>query len=56
MRMLFHNWIPPPIMVTKEKLNTYPPLFSNNPLQRRSGLFAYGYNRLIYWVLRVSSK
>ena len=36
--MLFHNWTPPPIMITKEKLNTYPPLFSNNPLQRRSGL------------------
>ncbi|MDF2944316.1 MAG: hypothetical protein K0S01_3174, partial [Herbinix sp.] len=26
MRMLFHNWTPPPIMITKEKLNTYPPL------------------------------
>ena len=23
MRMLFHDWIPPPIMITKEKLNTY---------------------------------
>ena len=41
MRMLFHNWTPPPIMITKEKLNTYPPLFSNNPLQWCSGLFAY---------------
>jgi hypothetical protein len=29
--MLFHNWIPPPIMITKEKLNTYPPLFSRQP-------------------------
>jgi len=31
MRMLFHNWIPPPIMITKEKLNTYPPLFNERP-------------------------
>ena len=41
MRMLFHNWIPPPIMITNEKLNTYPPLFSNSPPQRRGGLFAF---------------
>ncbi len=31
MRMLFHNWTPPPIMITKDKLNTYPPLFNENP-------------------------
>ena len=29
--MLFHNWTPPPIMFTKEKLNTYPPLFNGRP-------------------------
>jgi len=29
--MLFHSWTPPPIMITKEKLNTYPPLFSKSP-------------------------
>jgi len=30
--MLFHNWTPPPIMTTKEKLNTYPPLFNERPV------------------------
>ncbi len=30
--MLFHDWIPPPIMITKEKLNTYPPLFNERPV------------------------
>jgi len=37
MRMLFHNWIPPPVMVTKEKLNTYPPLFSRWPAEVSAG-------------------
>ena len=41
MRMLFHDWTPPPIMITKEKLNTYPPLFSKSLPQRRGRLFAY---------------
>ena len=56
MRMLFHNWTPPPIMFTKEKLNTYPPLFSNNPLQWRSGLFAFEQTALFYGVLREYSE
>jgi hypothetical protein len=34
MRMLFHNWTPPPIMNTKDKLNTYPPLFSEEPVTK----------------------
>ena len=46
--MLFHNWTPPPIMITKEKLNTYPPLFSNSLPQRRGRLFACGLECLIY--------
>ncbi len=37
MRMLFHNWTPPPIMITKEKLNTYPPLFSETPVRDDRG-------------------
>jgi hypothetical protein len=40
MRMLFRNWIPPPIMITKEKLNTYPPLFCETPMTWRHGGFA----------------
>ena len=36
MRMLFRNWIPPPIMNTKEKLNTYPPLFNETPMAMTS--------------------
>ena len=40
--MLFHNWIPPPIMITKEKLNTYPPLFSETPMAMASwGFYSY---------------
>ena len=37
MRMLFHNWTPPPIMITNEKLNTYPPLFSEEPVTNVTG-------------------
>lgn len=43
MRMLFHSWIPPPIMITKDKLNTYPPLLVCNP--RDSGVM--GVTRIV---------
>jgi hypothetical protein len=39
--MLFHNWTPPPIMSTKEKLNTYPPLFNGRPVTTKWQVFHF---------------
>jgi len=50
--MLFHNWIPPPIMITKEKLNTYPPLFSKTPASDGRGFALCG----VGWAVFKGSK
>ncbi len=51
--MLYHNWTPPPIMTTNEKLNTYPPLFNERPVTMAWQVFHFVLGSTVFKALKV---